>query len=554
MTADFRAIHHREIEMLPDPEEWIEAHISVAEKWDGRMPRDRHRAGQLARARAARRGRARRRARAMAHTKVARARGARPRAASAASPRRAASLSWRLDRPAAPASRAADDRLRLRDRRRRRPTGASPSRASGAPPSPTPTVLAFAAVGLDLPRLQPAARRRRRARRPRGARARRPARRDRRPGVLRQGRARRSRDPGGRASPGRVGARDVRTIAWWEGEVSGAPRRPPLLRARRRRAGRLRLGAARRAARRGRRASTASCSCSRRGRCATLRFDESLRARPRLRRRLLPAGPRGRAARSSPPTSARSTTARSSWCRDLEVWVEGHIRSPRSGTAAGRAARRGERLEAPRAPRRGRARGRAHARLLERARGSTPRSLALERELDGDDGQPVVAAHRAAARGSTAAPRRAASRRRARGGSRPWRPRTCSVATPARTRSRDSRSATRERARLQQPPQHRLLARAPLALRPQLAERAWRLREVVDAVGLQPLEHRVAVPRVEDRAPARRRTARPACQTTPKPKNTGTTASRSRSRPPTKSSTAVSTPLRGPPSRAAERG
>src|SRR4051794_10474675 len=39
VTADFRAIHHREIEMLPDREEWIEAHISVAEKWDGRMPR-----------------------------------------------------------------------------------------------------------------------------------------------------------------------------------------------------------------------------------------------------------------------------------------------------------------------------------------------------------------------------------------------------------------------------------------------------------------------------------------------------------------------------------
>ena len=38
VTADFRAIHHREIEMLPDPEEWIEAHINVAEKWDGRMP------------------------------------------------------------------------------------------------------------------------------------------------------------------------------------------------------------------------------------------------------------------------------------------------------------------------------------------------------------------------------------------------------------------------------------------------------------------------------------------------------------------------------------
>jgi Glycosyltransferase like family len=39
LTADFRAIHHRQIEMLPDPEEWIEAHINVAEKWDGRMPR-----------------------------------------------------------------------------------------------------------------------------------------------------------------------------------------------------------------------------------------------------------------------------------------------------------------------------------------------------------------------------------------------------------------------------------------------------------------------------------------------------------------------------------
>ena len=38
VTADFRAIHHRQIEMLPDPEDWIGAHIAVAEKWDGRMP------------------------------------------------------------------------------------------------------------------------------------------------------------------------------------------------------------------------------------------------------------------------------------------------------------------------------------------------------------------------------------------------------------------------------------------------------------------------------------------------------------------------------------
>ncbi len=39
VTADFRAIHHRPLEMIPEPEPWIEAHIAVAEKWDGRMPR-----------------------------------------------------------------------------------------------------------------------------------------------------------------------------------------------------------------------------------------------------------------------------------------------------------------------------------------------------------------------------------------------------------------------------------------------------------------------------------------------------------------------------------
>jgi hypothetical protein len=38
VTADFRAIHHRPLEMLPDPEEWIDAHVRVAEKWHGRMP------------------------------------------------------------------------------------------------------------------------------------------------------------------------------------------------------------------------------------------------------------------------------------------------------------------------------------------------------------------------------------------------------------------------------------------------------------------------------------------------------------------------------------
>jgi Glycosyltransferase like family len=37
VTADFRAIHHRALEMVPDPQEWIAAHVAVADKWDGRF-------------------------------------------------------------------------------------------------------------------------------------------------------------------------------------------------------------------------------------------------------------------------------------------------------------------------------------------------------------------------------------------------------------------------------------------------------------------------------------------------------------------------------------
>jgi hypothetical protein len=36
-TADFRAIHYRQLDMVPDPEQWIDAHIKLADKWDGRM-------------------------------------------------------------------------------------------------------------------------------------------------------------------------------------------------------------------------------------------------------------------------------------------------------------------------------------------------------------------------------------------------------------------------------------------------------------------------------------------------------------------------------------
>jgi hypothetical protein len=69
ITADFRAIHHRQIEMLPDPEEWIDAHIAVAEKWDGRMPKIGTAPGSW-RERALRAEADRDAASALAHTKV----------------------------------------------------------------------------------------------------------------------------------------------------------------------------------------------------------------------------------------------------------------------------------------------------------------------------------------------------------------------------------------------------------------------------------------------------------------------------------------------------
>src|SRR5205807_3659247 len=38
VTADFRAIHDHALEPFTDSEEWIAAHIRIAEKWAGRMP------------------------------------------------------------------------------------------------------------------------------------------------------------------------------------------------------------------------------------------------------------------------------------------------------------------------------------------------------------------------------------------------------------------------------------------------------------------------------------------------------------------------------------
>jgi hypothetical protein len=38
VTADFKAIHHHSLDLVSNPETWVEAHMRIAEKWDGRMP------------------------------------------------------------------------------------------------------------------------------------------------------------------------------------------------------------------------------------------------------------------------------------------------------------------------------------------------------------------------------------------------------------------------------------------------------------------------------------------------------------------------------------
>lgn len=38
VTADFKVIHNHSLELASDLDHWIEAHVAVADKWDGRMP------------------------------------------------------------------------------------------------------------------------------------------------------------------------------------------------------------------------------------------------------------------------------------------------------------------------------------------------------------------------------------------------------------------------------------------------------------------------------------------------------------------------------------
>jgi Glycosyltransferase like family len=38
VTEDFKVVHHHSLELISDTDAWVEAHMRVAEKWDGRMP------------------------------------------------------------------------------------------------------------------------------------------------------------------------------------------------------------------------------------------------------------------------------------------------------------------------------------------------------------------------------------------------------------------------------------------------------------------------------------------------------------------------------------
>jgi hypothetical protein len=38
VTQDLQTVHHHSLDLVSKPETWIEAHVAVAEKWEGRMP------------------------------------------------------------------------------------------------------------------------------------------------------------------------------------------------------------------------------------------------------------------------------------------------------------------------------------------------------------------------------------------------------------------------------------------------------------------------------------------------------------------------------------
>ena len=145
VTADFQVVHHHSLDLVSDPETWIEAHMRVAEKWDGRMPGIGAGRRRLEAARPARGGRGGRGARAARSRRSSRP--TRASVSSSASSRSCTeSIGWRLTGAAPPAQRAAPAAAAepllvgpsveraadvvLRDRRRCRPGARSRERRS----------------------------------------------------------------------------------------------------------------------------------------------------------------------------------------------------------------------------------------------------------------------------------------------------------------------------------------------------------------------------------------------------------------------------------------
>ncbi len=257
---------------------------------------------------------------------------------------------------------------------------------------------------------------------------------------------------------------------------------------------------------------------------------------------------------------------------DLALWVEAHIRlADKWDGRVGAHAEQEVDWKRARPPGRGRARGGPGDRLLKVA---TRRRLRRARGRDGGADQtaspggspsrcggeptgagPAPSGPRTPTPGSASVqPAESGPTPQARGGSPRGRSTDCSVATPARSRRRESRSASRKA--LESSSRRSTCswrARRSCVL-PQGHAQGVLRGDVVDAVGLQALEQRVPVAAGRGSARLLGAHGARACQTAPKPKNAGPRPAAVRRCPATKSSTAVSTPLRGPPSRAAERG
>ena len=471
VTADFRAIHHHPLELFSDRDDWIEAHVQVAEKWDGRMPGVGYGRGHLARA-------ARLRAEAETREVAHRARPATRGASSTelAGPRRLRRHGARGWRPTTPRracrSRASPPRPRAGCRQRlagviafgcaitdaEAVPRATPGPGSRLAAEPDSAVHAFAAVGsigrsynllLDA-RVAPTRISRRSCWCTRTSRSPTPTSAPRSGGAFA--------DPDV-AVAGCVGATGVRThrLVGGVGQRSGIDAALPG--ARRRRAARVRLGAARHRRRARSTWSTASCSCCRRGRCgtsaSTRRWCWATASTSTSACSVALRGPQGRHRRPArdPPQRLeldrrRGAVGGGAHPGGREVGGPDARREPEEDDWQARARRAEAEREA--------ARTLAYSNRLAARRPAA----SSRRELDEVTGQPLRGSSRRRCAGPTASRQGGApagASRRARGG--PGRRDTSELGgDPGAHAQPREPLGQRERARVEQPPQHGLLA------------------------------------------------------------------------------------------------